>query len=115
GFEDVKPGVAVSAAGADAVFADLPRGAAYVLDETGSDVRYEALAHDESIFFVGDHLGFDAATHARLDAFGARRISVGPQSLHAEDAVAIVSNELDRRESLAGAAAAMKTERGQRA
>jgi tRNA (pseudouridine54-N1)-methyltransferase len=111
-FKPVKPGLAVSAAGADAVFADLPRGRAYVLDEGGDDIRREPFEGDEATFFVGDHLGFDPDTRARLDALGTRRISVGPQSIHAEDAIAVLSNELDRR---AFEVAAPEAQRGQRA
>jgi tRNA pseudouridine-54 N-methylase len=45
---------------------------------------------------VGDHLGFEAATRDRLGALGASPLSVGPESLHSEDAIAVLHNELDR-------------------
>ena len=99
-FTTVKPGLAVSSAGLDAVLADLPRVLAYVLDESGPDIRQSApqwAEGDELVFFVGDHLGFDDTTRTALQRFGARRLGLGPVSLHAEDAIAVVSNEIDRR------------------
>ena len=48
---------------------------------------------------MGDHLGFDEATRARLAGLGAAAVGVGPVSVHADDAIVIVSNELDRREA----------------
>jgi tRNA pseudouridine-54 N-methylase len=50
---------------------------------------------DDCAFFVGDHLGFDAATREALR--DAMAVGVGPVSLHAEDAIVTVINELDRR------------------
>jgi tRNA (pseudouridine54-N1)-methyltransferase len=50
-------------------------------------------------FFVGDHLGFDPPTRASLLGAGASPVGLGPVSLHAEDAVAVVSNDIDRRQS----------------
>ena len=69
----------------------------YVLEEGGADVRTGAIDLESPVFFVGDHTGFDPQTRARIDALGAKAISLGPTSLHADDAIAVVSNELDRR------------------
>jgi tRNA (pseudouridine54-N1)-methyltransferase len=97
GFVEVKAGIAISRGGLADVIADLGRATAYILDESGPDVRdSKELGCDDIAFFVGDHRGFDDATRARLAAIGARSIRVGPVSLHAEDAIAIVSNEIDR-------------------
>jgi tRNA pseudouridine-54 N-methylase len=48
-------------------------------------------------FFLGDHLGFDEATRARLA--GEETVGVGPVSLQADDVITLVANELDRREA----------------
>ena len=97
-FVDVRPGIAMARAGLDAVLADLGgTGRRYVLDERAADVRDVDLDGDDGVFFVGDHLGFDDATRGALAALGATAIGLGPVSVHAEDAVAIVNNELDRR------------------
>jgi tRNA (pseudouridine54-N1)-methyltransferase len=99
-FTPVKPGLAVSAGGLDAVLADLTTALASVLDENGSDIRqssFECAEGDDVVFFVGDHLGFDEGARAELERIGARSLALGPVSLHAEDAITVVSNEMDRR------------------
>jgi len=98
-FALVRPGIAMARGGLDAVVADLGEGngARYVLDENAPDVRAMELDDREGVFFVGDHLGFDEATREALVAMRATAIGLGPVSVHAEDAVAIVANELDRR------------------
>jgi len=96
GFVTVRPGIAVATGGLDVVLADLGAMRAYLLDEGGRDVRGETLGSRDDVFFVGDHLGFDESTRARLAEAGARPVSVGPVSLHADDAVTVLSNELDR-------------------
>lgn len=98
GFVDVRSGIAIASGGLEAVLADLERAALYVLDEGGSDIRSEpALGGPDEAFFLGDHSGFGEKTRERLVALGARWISVGPVSLHADDSITIVNNELDRR------------------
>ncbi|MDF3070959.1 MAG: hypothetical protein K0R38_6560, partial [Polyangiaceae bacterium] len=52
---------------------------------------------EDAWFFLGDHQGFDAASRELLGARGAATLSVGPRSLHAEDVVTLLNNELDRR------------------
>jgi tRNA (pseudouridine54-N1)-methyltransferase len=97
GFVPVRPGIAVAAGGVDAVIADVGSSAAYVLEEGAPDVRDVALARGDATFFVGNHLGFDAATRRSIAGIGAIPVGLGPVSVHAEDAVAILGNELDRR------------------
>jgi tRNA (pseudouridine54-N1)-methyltransferase len=100
GFDAERQGMAVADGGLDVALADLGGGARYVLDEDGADVRDAELDLDSPAFFVGDHLGFDAAVKARLLESGARPLRVGPVSLHADDAIALVQNELDRRAAI---------------
>jgi tRNA (pseudouridine54-N1)-methyltransferase len=97
GFAPVRPGVAIAEGGLDAVLADLGEASLYVLEEGAPDVRGVALDAGEKAFFLGDHVGFDETTRARLAALGATPIGVGPVSVHADDAVVLVVNELDRR------------------
>ena len=91
-------GVAIARGGLDVVVRDLEAFTPYVLDELGTDVREVSLDVANPVFFVGDHTGFADETRKRIDALGAKPISVGPISVHADDAIAIVSNELDRAE-----------------
>ncbi|HEY8073293.1 MAG TPA: hypothetical protein VIF62_04275 [Labilithrix sp.] len=95
-FVTVKPGVAIASGGVDAVLADVSSPAVYVLEESAPDIRDATLDLANAIFFVGDHRGFDDAVRARLASLGAVPLSVGPVSVHAEDAVTLLVNELDR-------------------
>jgi tRNA (pseudouridine54-N1)-methyltransferase len=96
GFDAERQGMAVADGGLDVVLRDLGVSTAYVLEEDGEDVRGAPLELESPVFFVGDHLGFDPAIRERLRGMGARPLSVGPRSLHADDAIALVQNELDR-------------------
>lgn len=93
GFVEKREGIAVANGGLSVVLdecGDLPR---YVLAEDGVDVRKVSLEKN-ALFIVGDDRGFDAA-HAALLA-GVARLSVGPVSVQADDAVVLLHNELDR-------------------
>jgi tRNA (pseudouridine54-N1)-methyltransferase len=100
GFVEVRPGVAIAESGLDAVLADLGTATLYVLEEGAPDLREAALPAGDSAFFLGDHLGFDETTRARIAALGAIPVGVGPVSVHADDAVVLVVNELDRRATI---------------
>jgi tRNA (pseudouridine54-N1)-methyltransferase len=97
GFVGVRPGIAVAEGALDVVLADLGEASFHVLEEGARDVRDASFGPSTQVFFIGDHRGFDAAIRACLVTVGAQPIGVGPVSLHADDAVAVLSNELDRR------------------
>jgi tRNA (pseudouridine54-N1)-methyltransferase len=96
-FVEVRPGIAVASGALAAVRQDLAPGPLVVLDAAGADVRGAPLDPHDVVVFLGDHLGLDDETRATLAAWGARPLSLGPLGVHADDAIAIVSNELDRR------------------
>ncbi len=98
-FTVVRPGISIVNAGLAAVIADLDGAVPYVLEEGAPDIRGAAIESANGAFFVGDHKGFDPRARAELSAIGAVPIGLGPVSVHVEDAVAIVANELDRREA----------------
>lgn len=99
-FVAIRPGIAVAEGGLAAVLADLgPEVAAHVLEEGAPDLRESALEGENPVFFLGDHLGFDEASRGLLAQLGALAVGVGPVSLQADDVIAIVANELDRREA----------------
>jgi tRNA (pseudouridine54-N1)-methyltransferase len=97
GFVPVRTGIAIADGGLDAVLADLGPSTLYILEQHATDVRAVPLEPDDPVFFIGDHLGFDEPTRAHLAAIGAGAVGVGPVSVHADDAITLVSNELDRR------------------
>ena len=102
GFVEVRAGISVAKGSIEPVLADLDGATPYVLEEGAPDVRERTgpeLAN--AAFFLGDHHGWDAACRARLAELGARTLGVGPVSLHTEDVVTLLSNELDRREAAA--------------
>ena len=100
GFAFVRPGVAIAEGGLDAVLADLGAASLHVLEEGAPDLRGVTFTGGDQAFFLGDHLGFDETTRARLAALGALPVGVGPVSVHADDAVVLVVNELDRRATI---------------
>ena len=96
-FVEVRPGLSVSPGDVGVVLADVGAAPRFVLHEQGLDIRACAAVGPAATFFIGDHQGFDEPTLALLDAAGCQRLAVGPVSLHGDDVVSVVSNELDRR------------------
>ena len=98
GFVDVRPGIAVASGDLDAVLRDVDGSALYVVEREAPDVRDASdLAAADAAFFLGDHTGMAKAVRDRLASLGARAVSVGPVEVHAEDAITLLVNELDRR------------------
>lgn len=91
----VRPGFAVTRGGFERVLDDVDGATPYVLEEGATDIReVPDLAASHGLFVIGDHLGLPDHVRAQLE--GARRISIGPVSLHADDVVTLVTNQLDR-------------------
>lgn len=86
------PGIYVRAAGLEALLAEQQ----YVLaDEDGEDIR--RIAELPSGVVLSDHLDL---TEEEMSHFPAcPRISVGPHLLHADHAITLIHNEMDRREA----------------
>ncbi len=99
GFVEIRAGIAVAGAGLEAALDDLAPGAPlFVLEEGGADLRAaEQVGAPSAAFVLGDHLGFDGPSRDLLALRGAQAVAVGPRSLHAEDVITIVLNEIDRR------------------
>ena len=98
GFVDVRNGISIASAGLEVIWDALAGSALYVLEEGAPDLRRCELPEaGASAFVIGDHLGLTAAAREQLAARGARPVSIGPLSLHAEDVIVLLNNELDRR------------------
>lgn len=68
----------------------------YILDPKGEDIRTVAIEKDP-IFILGDHKGLPAKELKRLKTLCVP-VSIGPRVYFASQTIAIVNNELDRRE-----------------
>ena len=97
-FSEVRPGLSVAAGGFATVLPELIGSRVYVLELGAPDLREQALGAADMTFVLGDHLGLPDTLRAELLALGAIPVSVGPKPLHTEDVIAIVHNELDRRQ-----------------
>ncbi|CAN5435632.1 tRNA (pseudouridine(54)-N(1))-methyltransferase TrmY [soil metagenome] len=94
-FAPVRDGIAIAKGGIETVLPDLGRATRYVLDENAPDVRAFVPVWDEDLaFLLGDHRGLDEASRVAFAASAS--LSVGPMSLHTEDAVVLLQNTLDR-------------------
>jgi tRNA (pseudouridine54-N1)-methyltransferase len=96
-FRPVREGISIADGGVDCVWSELAGAALYLLEEGAPDLRSCSLPNGEVAFVIGDHLGLPDGLREALLARGAQAVSVGPLSLHAEDVVTLVANELDRR------------------
>jgi tRNA (pseudouridine54-N1)-methyltransferase len=91
-FRESSAGVSVRKGGLNRLMEEQRFG---VLDEQGCDIRK---ADDlPEAFLLSDHLNFSSDEETLLSA--CPKFSVGPAVLHAESAIAVLLNELDRRAS----------------
>jgi tRNA (pseudouridine54-N1)-methyltransferase len=96
-FVELRPGLQLRAGDLTELLQEAGEAPCFVLHEAGTDIREQPFASDDAWYFFGDHLGFDVVSLALLERHGCPRLSVGPISVHTDDAVTLVSNELDRR------------------
>jgi tRNA (pseudouridine54-N1)-methyltransferase len=89
-YRESSPGILVRRAGVSGLVAG---GGFAVLSESGEDVR--GAGDLPAGFLLSDHLDFSAEEEALLA--GLPRISVGPRVVHADHAITVLQNELDRR------------------
>lgn len=96
----VRPGFAVVRGDFERVLADVDDATPYVVEQGAGDIREVTdLAACSELFVIGDHLGLPDDVRSLLVARGARHVALGPVGVHADDAVTLVTNELDRRTS----------------
>ncbi|NLX48709.1 MAG: tRNA (pseudouridine(54)-N(1))-methyltransferase TrmY [Methanospirillum sp.] len=90
-FRESTPGVSVREGGLARLLAEHEFA---LLDENGADVR--GAGQLPCAFLVSDHLNLD--DDERVLTADLPCISVGPRSLHADHAITVLLNELDRRQ-----------------
>lgn len=97
-WQESTPGVSVAVLSFAELLDDVasPAGSLFVLEEDGEDIT-EVDVPADATFVLGDHLGFTEDERAELAKRGARRVSVGPVSLQADQCVVVLHNHLDRR------------------
>jgi len=91
-FRGAAPGVSVRKGGLERLVTEH---AFAVLDERGTDIRSTGIIPDA--FLLSDHLNFTDDEELMVKEYP--RFSVGPACIHADHAITIVHNELDRRRS----------------
>jgi tRNA (pseudouridine54-N1)-methyltransferase len=89
-FRESSPGVEVKRGSPEDLISMAPFA---VLDEAGEDIR--ACSNLPDNFILSDHLDFTPGEEALLA--GHDRLSVGPATLHADHAIIVLLNEIDRR------------------
>lgn len=68
----------------------------YTLDPKGEDIR-EADLGEDPVFILGDHRGLPSKEAKRLKTF-CKPVTIGKNTYFASQTIAVVNNELDRRE-----------------
>lgn len=91
------PGISVGFEGLEALLG-AAGGSLVYLREEGEDLR-EVPLPDEPTFLLSDHRDPTPQEEAQVLARQPRLVSVGPLALHADHCIALVHNELDRREA----------------
>ena len=91
---EVSAGIHAGKATLDELLSRSP--ALLVLERGGPDVRGADLPADPT-FLLSDHEDLTVEERATAEGAGSMAVSVGPQSLHADQVITLVHNELDRR------------------
>jgi tRNA (pseudouridine54-N1)-methyltransferase len=89
------PGVWVAVLGLAELLDAFP-GPLFLLDEAGEDVAGVEVPAGAT-FVLGDDRGLEPSEVSELDRRGARRLSLGPVSLQADQCIVVLHNHLDRR------------------
>lgn len=92
-FREVTPGVTVRKGGIETILADHRCG---ILDEEGTDIR-NTTGDLPDMFILSDHHNFNPEEEEMIRDLP--RYSLGPQILHADHAIVLLWNEIDRRRS----------------
>ncbi|MDD4222166.1 MAG: tRNA (pseudouridine(54)-N(1))-methyltransferase TrmY, partial [Candidatus Methanomethylophilus sp.] len=100
GEANSSPGVYVSRRSFADVLTELaPKGSFVYLKEDGTDCRQFTFP-ENPIFVLGDNHDLTAEEEGLLLTHDPARINVGPLSLHADQCLILVQNELDRQQAV---------------
>jgi tRNA (pseudouridine54-N1)-methyltransferase len=90
-FREAADGIFIRKGGLERLISDQKFA---VLDETGNDIR--TVRDLPGAFLLSDHMNFTAGENELVR--DCPRLSVGPKCLHADHAITVLHNELDRRD-----------------
>ena len=97
GEKRTSPGIYVSERNYSEVLSNISKESQmYYLKEDGEDIRGSEFGNDVT-FVLGDDQDLTEEEEEILMSYEPRKLSLGPQSYHADHCVTIVNNELDRR------------------
>ena len=91
------PGIYISGMSFERLLGQL-QGPFVLLKEDGEDLSKSRVPKDP-VFVLSDHLDFREEEEKALMVHDPLVLSLGPRSLHADQCITIVHNELDRREA----------------
>ncbi|NJD51940.1 MAG: tRNA (pseudouridine(54)-N(1))-methyltransferase TrmY [Candidatus Methanoperedens sp.] len=91
------PGVSVRKGGLDILLRELDKKIIY-LREDGEDIRKKNFSETlNPLFLLGDHLGLTEDEERIVMGYNPEIISIGPLSLHADQCIVLLHNEMDRK------------------
>ncbi|MDI9395992.1 MAG: tRNA (pseudouridine(54)-N(1))-methyltransferase TrmY [Euryarchaeota archaeon] len=96
------PGVWIRTGDLKSLLSSFEGRALLYLREDGKDIREIACDIQDPVFVLGDHEGVTEEEEKQLLEAGAQIISVGPISLHSNQCITLIHNELDRAEAERG-------------
>jgi tRNA (pseudouridine54-N1)-methyltransferase len=97
-WKEVQKGLAVAAFGLEELLEDLEgKGTPVLLDPKGESVE-SWTAPTDPIFLLSDHVPFTKEEYAAMDKLGIQRVSLGPQWLHGNHAIAVVNWFVDKQQ-----------------
>lgn len=93
-FREASPGVSVRKGGIERIIAEHRCG---ILDEHGTDIRELSEDQFPDLFILSDHQNFSPGESELMQTLP--RYSLSPKVLHADHAIVLLWNEIDRRMS----------------
>ncbi|VVB71164.1 tRNA (pseudouridine(54)-N(1))-methyltransferase [uncultured archaeon] len=88
-------GIFVCTGGLEKVLACLKDAKLVYLREDGSDIRQESFIGEDVAFILGDHVGMTPEEESLIELAGAKVVSLGPTSLHADHCIVLLNWTMD--------------------
>ena len=92
---ETSPGVSLTRRGFEATLDDVARDGTVVQLHEDGDPVVDVAPPTDPVFVLSDHHDFGTDEAARIEAHAERRLSLGPEPLHADHAITVAHNYLD--------------------